>query len=50
MAQKTSRFTFGEKFIYIAIHSYAQNTPLTQALNQDKLCTFDLKNMSQLHK
>ena len=38
--KKTSRFTFGEKFILfcllaidIANHSYAQNTPLSQALN-----------------
>ena len=38
--KKTSRFTFGEKFILfcllaidIANHSYAQNTPLLQALD-----------------
>ena len=38
--KKTSRFTFGEKFILfcllaidIANHSYAQNTPLSQALD-----------------
>ena len=38
--KKTSRFTFGENIIILALlardianHSYAENTPLTQALN-----------------